>query len=183
MPEYATREMLRRFGNEVLSEERTRVVKRASERSPAGSTFLSHSSKDAELLPGVIRLLEGHGGSVYVDKKDESLPPFTSRETATTLRSRIVESRKFILFATQASHDSRWMPWELGISDGVKQAWCTAVLPGLDTAADTAWAEREYLGVYDRVVYGVLQGQQQKVWFVWNREKNTGTELSEWLRR
>ncbi|KFA99502.1 hypothetical protein, partial [Vibrio sp. ER1A] len=34
-------------------------------------TFLSHSSKDAEYLPGVIKLLENHGASVYCDLADK----------------------------------------------------------------------------------------------------------------
>ncbi len=183
MVEYATRELLRRFGNEVMSEERASIVRRASQRSPAGATFLSHSTQDAELLPGVIRLLEGHGAQVYVDKKDDSLPPYTSRETATTLKRRIVECRKFVLFATKTSKDSRWMPWELGISDGVKPSGCITVLPSIDTAWDTSWSEREYLGVYDRIVWGDLDGEPQKVWMVWNQERNTATKLSDWLRR
>ena len=183
MVEYATRETLRRFASQGSIEESATIVTRATGRSPAGATFLSHSTKDVDLLPGVIRLLEGHGASVYVDKKDDSLPPFTSRETATALRGRIKECRKFILFATTASKESRWMPWELGLSDGVKLAANVAVLPGVDTASDTAWSVREYLGVYDRIVWGGLQGRDRNVWMVWNREKNTATELAEWIRR
>ncbi len=38
------------------------------------TVFLSHSSKDAELLPGAITILENHGGYVYIDKKDPRLP-------------------------------------------------------------------------------------------------------------
>lgn len=179
---YATLDLLRRFGNELKFESRAAIVKRAEERSPEGSTFLSHSSLDAEFLPGVISLLEGHGATVYIDKKDESLPPTTSRETAKVLKSRIAACKKFMLFATRNSKDSRWMPWELGISDGLKQPWRTAVLPGLDKVTDTSWAEQEYLGIYDRVVWGDLQGYAQKVWMVWNQEKNTATTLSDWLK-
>src|SRR5205823_6157132 len=98
--------------------------------------FLSHSSSDLEILPGVISLLQSHGGTVYVDKKDEALPPYTSRETAVALRRRIAESENFILFATKSSKDSRWMPWELGISDGMKQSSRTAILPAVDTSND-----------------------------------------------
>jgi len=183
MIEYATLNDLRSFGDDIVLEERASIVSRAERRSPARSAFLSHSSKDAEFLPGVIRLLEGHGAKVYVDKKDDALPPYTSRETATMLRTRIVECQKFILFATKASKDSRWIPWELGISDGVKRATGTAVLPGIDAAADQAWAEREYLGIYDRIVWGDLEGYTGKVWMVLNQEKNTANELSTWLRQ
>ena len=131
----------------------------------------------------MIRLLEGHGARVYVDKKDSSLPPFTSRDTATALRTRIGQCRKFVLFATKTSKDSRWIPWELGIADGVKRASNTAVLPGVDTSSDIAWAEREYLGVYDRIVWGGLRGKTREVWMVLDQERFEAVELSEWLAR
>jgi hypothetical protein len=182
MVEYTTLDDLRGFNREVISEQRATILKRAAERSPSGSTFLSHSTKDVEFLPGLIRLLESHGAKVYVDKKDDKIPPYTSRETAKVLRSRISQCKKFILFATKKSKDSLWMPWELGISDGVKQSQNTAIFPGLDTASDTEWVEREYLGVYDRVVWGNIQGEPNQVWMVWNQENNIATTLSKWLQ-
>jgi hypothetical protein len=138
---------------------------------------------DVEYLPGVIALLEGHGARVYVDKKDSSLPPFTSRETAKILRGRIAESQKFILFATEASKESRWMPWELGLADGLKKSAGTAVMPGVDTSGQATWPEREYLGVYDRIVWGDLLGHAEKIWMVLNQERNEATPLATWLKR
>jgi hypothetical protein len=73
------------------------------------------------------------------------------------------------------------MPWELGISDGQKNAGDIAIFPGVDSAYDTAWSEREYLAVYDRVIWGDLQGETERVWMVLNQEKNTATKLSNWL--
>jgi hypothetical protein len=182
MVQYITRNDLGGISQRILSEERATIVRKAEKRSPAGSTFLSHSSKDAELLPAIIRILENHGAVVYVDKKDESLPPFTSRETARALRERVKQCRKFILLATQNSKDSKWMPWELGLSDGYKNALHTAIFPSVETEADTQWTTREYLGVYDRVVRGEFSGSSETVWMVWNNEKNTATELSKWLK-
>ena len=77
------------------------------------------------------------------------------------------------------------MPWELGISDGIKHSTSTAVLPGVETATDTTWSQREYLGVYDRIVWGDLEdgGQTRRVWMVLNQESNTATELSNWLKK
>lgn len=181
MIQYPTLSLLRRFGNEVLAEEQATLLRKSQERSPTGSTFLSHSTQDTEYLPGVISLLEGHGGSVYVDKKDEKLPPTTSRETAAILRSRIFACRKFVLFATKNSKDSRWMPWELGIADGIKGTSRLAILPGLDSATDTSWTTQEYLGLYDRVVWGDLGDEPGRVWMVLNQEKNTAITLAMWL--
>jgi hypothetical protein len=119
--QYPTLSALRNWGAEALKEE-SALLKRAAERSPAGSTFLSHSSQDASYLAGVLKILKDHGAEVYIDKKDETLPPYTNRETAIKLRKKIHECRKFILFATRKSKVSKWAPWELGISDGCEQS-------------------------------------------------------------
>lgn len=180
MVEYITRDTLRRSAGTI--NEQASIIRKAQARSPQGSTFLSHSSKDVDLLPGVVAILERHGAVVYIDKKDESLPPTTSRETATILRGRIRQSHKFLLLTTINSKESQWMPWELGLADGYKSPQNTAIFPGVDTAADRTWAEREYLGVYDRVVYGDLQGHPRPLFMVYNQEKHTATELSAWLK-
>ena len=157
------------------------MFKSAQERSATGSTFLSHSSMDAEYVAGVLQLLQEHGAQVYVDKKDDNLPPKTSRETASVLKRRIAECRKFIVFATANSKDSRWVPWELGVSDGNKGSLRTAVFPGVDQADNVHWAEQEYLGLYDRIVFGRMQGYSQPIWMVWNQERNSAVPLQDWL--
>jgi hypothetical protein len=180
MVDYITTASLRSRAGPI--NEQASVVRKAEQRSPTGSTFLSHSTKDADLLPAVILLLERHGARVYVDKKDETLPPYTSRKTAQVLRERIQQSRKFILFTTKNSKGSRWVPWELGIADGYRRPSNVAILPGVDTAAETAWTEQEYLGVYDRIVHGTIEGRAEPCYMVLNQEKNTATELGSWLR-
>jgi hypothetical protein len=181
MIEYATTADLRRFGAGMVIQEQQTIVKNARERSPAGSTFLSHSSADAEFLPGLIKLLENHGAAVYVDKKDPTLPPYTSPETATALRQRIALSRKFILFASKNSKESRWVPWELGIADGIKDPRSTAIFPAVEMTNDTTWTKQEYLGIYDRVVWGDLEGFSAKVWMVYKEKQHTAIELSRWI--
>lgn len=146
------------------------------------ATFLSHSSKDLDVLPGAIRVLSNHGAAVYIDKKDPALPPYTSRKTASILRDRISQNKKFVLLASSNSKDSRWMPWELGLADGYKRQANVAIFPSVDSQNDTKWTQQEYLGIYDRIVFGDLDGQSQKVWMVWNQEKNEANTLAEWLR-
>jgi hypothetical protein len=181
MVEYITRDAIR--GNAGPVTEQASIVRKAASRSPAGSSFLSHSSKDADLLPGVIAILEHHGASVYVDKKDESLPPTTNRDTAAILRGRIRQCKKFILLTTINSKDSRWMPWELGLADGFRHMANVTIFPSVDTTRDYTWSEREYLGVYDRIVFGEHRDYPKPIFMVWNQHDNTGTELSAWLRR
>ena len=183
MLEYATRTRLESYARAVPIAEQATVQKRAEDRSPAGATFLSHSSRDSELLVGAIRLLEGHGASVYVDKKDASLPPYTNKETASGLKGRIHQSRKFVLLASNNSKDSRWVPWELGIADEHKGMDRVAILPAVESNADTAWTSWEYLGLYDRIVWGDLKGESEKVWMVLDSRENTAFKLSTWLSR
>jgi TIR domain len=180
---YLTEAQLKTASADIAVQLRKRMVEAAEGRKPVNATFLSHSSKDAEMLPALIQLLEQHGASVYVDKKDSLLPPYTNRETAEILRDRIKQCRKFLLFATENSKNSRWVPWELGLADGFKSQRNVAIIPALGPSADKAWTEQEYLGIYDRVVRGDMVGESEKVWMVLNQEKNTACTLNKWLSR
>lgn len=182
MYQYLTTAELQRDAG-FITEERVAKIFRSTTSNPSGSTFLSHSSTDIALLPGVIKILESHGANLYVDKRDASLPPVTNRKTAEALRDRIRQCSKLVVFATTKSKDSKWIPWELGLADSIKGISRVAILPGVDTATDTKWTEREYLGVYDRIVYGDLEGHRGKVWMVLDQEENSATELSYWLSR
>ena len=108
--------------------------------------------------------------------------PYTSKNTAIGLKKRIQQSRKFILLASKNSKDSRWVPWELGIADQAKGLSKVAVLPTVESQTDVTWSSWEYLGLYDRIVWGDLKGQEKPVWMVLDERKNTATKLSEWLR-
>lgn len=183
MPSYTTVQDLLRMRATETADDLQRGAQRARDRSPDGATFLSHSSKDDEHMPIVVRILENHGATVYLDKKDPTLSSSSGREVAKILRSRIKVCRKFIVFASNHIKDSRWVPWELGLSDGYKDSKNTAIFPAIDNAHETRWTEQEYLGAYDRVVWGDLQGYTQPVWMVWNQDGNTAIPLRDWLSR
>lgn len=145
--------------------------------------FLSHSSKDADSLPSIINFLSQYNVNVYVDKIDEDLPSKTSSETGEKLKSRIYECRKFIVLVSENSNKSNWIPWELGIADERKTIRNVALLPKVQSTQKPEWPEREYLGLYPRIIHGKLQGYTSPVWMVLNHHKNTGTELSAWLKQ
>lgn len=180
--EYITKAEMRGFASSLTETAQVQLRKRAEDRSPASATFLSHSTKDTDVVAGAITILERHGAAVYIDKKDPALPPYTSRETARILRDRIGQSRKFVLLATKNSKDSRWVPWELGLADGYKRPANIAIFPAVDERYDFTWSEQEYLGIYDRIVFGDHSQYQKRIWMVLNQERNTAAELSEWLR-
>jgi hypothetical protein len=181
MIEYITRSQLHGFASELPLNEQANLRKSVSSRSLSGSTFLSHSSKDEDLVVGAIRVLEGHGGKVYVDEVDPEMPPYTNEETAALLKTRIHQTSRFVLLASKNSQQSRWVPWELGIADGHKGQDRIALFPASDTSHDKDWASWEYLGLYRRIVWGDLQGYKDRVWMVLDEKANTATELRRWL--
>jgi hypothetical protein len=146
------------------------------------TVFLSHSHKDIRHLPLIIHVLENHGATVYVDVKDQSLPEAPSVETARILRQNLQACKKFVLFVTTDSKDSKWIPWELGLADGEKTPRNAAIIPASRQAGEQSWAEREYLGLYDRIVWGNFKDQQPE-WLVYNHHDNTAVALREWLSR
>ncbi|SEI67857.1 toll/interleukin-1 receptor domain-containing protein [Frateuria terrea] len=181
MARYITRDQLRSFATELGLVEATRIRRAAASRALAGSTFLSHSSKDDELVAGAIRVLENHGAKVYVDEIDPEMPPYTSEETAALLKARIRDSSRFVLLASKNSKESKWVPWELGIADGAKTPSKIALFPASDSSFDQSWASWEYLGLYNRIAWGKLEGYQREVWMVIDENRNIGVELSKWL--
>jgi hypothetical protein len=180
MARYTTRASLVAEGPATLVEQ-AGVRISAESRTALNSVFLSHSSRDADILPAVIRILERHGAQVYIDKKDTTLPDITSVDTATSLKQRIKDCKKLIVLTSANSRDSRWVPWELGIADGYKTPANLAVWPAVDVGKDQKWPEQEYLGLYRHVAIGRIKGQTEEVYMVWDHQSNTATELSSWI--
>ncbi len=160
MAEFLTYDNIRSFTRDKFT--RT-LVDKAARRGKSGATFLSYSTLDDEFLPSIVGILENHGAYVYVDKKDSSLPPTTNRETAAILRRNIALSSKFVLFVTQNSKESNWIPWELGLADGEKSQSKVALFPAAERGYDQQWSEQEYLGLYDRIVWGNFKDKDKGV--------------------
>lgn len=113
--------------------------------------FLSHCFKDADIILGVKALLEATGLSVYVDWiEDQGLDRGNvTPRTAAVLRERMQASLSMIFATSEASPSSKWMPWELGYFDGIRQARI-AILPLVATPGG-AFNGQEYLGLYPTV--------------------------------
>ncbi|PXV56815.1 TIR domain-containing protein [Aeromonas veronii] len=110
--------------------------------------FLSHSSDDAELVLGVMTLLQKQGLRVYVDwVVDRQLDRNSvNKETAAVLRERMKLSSSMMYIATDNASSSKWMPWELGFFDGHKPNQ-VAILPLVDFENQN-FEGQEYLGLY-----------------------------------
>src|SRR5690348_7128063 len=115
MPMFATYDNMRRWGADVAANARLREATKREGK----TTFLSHSSKDDDLVPGAVVILENHGGNVYVDHMDPENAKEPNTVVADHLRNVIRGCRRFVLLATPRSKDSRWIPWELGLADAL----------------------------------------------------------------
>ena len=178
MKVFATYSDLLKFGREV---EAARLLKEASTKE-GKTVFFSHSSADNDLVPGAISILENHGGRVYVDKKDPALKEMEMVEVANRLRSAVRICRKFVLLVTPRSKDSKWIPWELGLGDGANRDVNVALFPSAETMLEQQWAEQEYLGLYQRIIWGNFTGEANGQWLVLDHRKNTASKLADWLR-
>jgi TIR domain-containing protein len=144
--------------------------------------FLSHTIKDAELVLGVAKILEGTGKSTYVDWL---VDPHLDRtditpETASSLRERMQQCDSLFYLYSYHSKTSRWMPWELGYFDG--RNGNVAVLPIVAESGEDTFVGSEYLGLYPYVdIAGNTRTSRRDV-FV-NRNANEYALFSTWKQR
>jgi hypothetical protein len=117
--------------------------------------FLSHSYRDKDIIPHIKKELESMGYSVYVDWITDKLlsRDEVTKDTAKVLQKRMQQS-KYLFFATsENSPNSKWMPWELGYFDGLKNKR-VAVLPisNKNNHFNKNYKGQEYLGLYCWIV-------------------------------
>lgn len=141
--------------------------------SAQATIFLSHSSKDRDLIEPAIAFLRSHGVSVYVDWMDEGMPDVVSGETAKRIKEKIRGQRKFMVMVTENSKDSRWVPWELGFADPVKGMNHIAILP---VSENGSFVQNEYMTIYPKIQI------VNNIWWVWTDDPTSLTQLSEWLK-
>jgi hypothetical protein len=110
--------------------------------------FLSHSYEDAALIVGIKALLERERITVYVDwLEDPQLDRSqVTLDTADLLRERMRHCGFLLYVSSQASVDSKWMPWELGYFDGFRPDR-VGILPVVSTPG-AGFIGQEYLGLY-----------------------------------
>jgi hypothetical protein len=158
----------------------TRTLLKEAAIAKGKTTFLSHSSKDHDLVPGVAQILREHGGLVYVDDADTQLPKNDFVETAARLRKAVSSCKKFVLLVTPRTRDSKWIPWELGLGDGNDGDPNVALFPSAETADNQDWSEQEYLGLYRRILWANFKDKEPE-WLVLDHRNNKAITLRSWL--
>lgn len=179
MAEIATYAQIRSWGNRPQA----RMLLEKAFGLPGKNVFLSHTSKDDDLVPGVVWFLEENGAKAYVDHKDPSVAGADCLAIAEHLRKVMSQCSRLVMLASPRSKDSKWIPWELGLADGLERQRNIAIFPSADSSSDMSWSEREYLGLYQRIVWERFKGKSDYQWIVWNHIKNVGEPLGDWLSR
>lgn len=118
--------------------------------------FLSHSSKDKQLILGVKQLIEDSGYSVYIDWVDD---PQLDRanvnvHTADILRTRMKQSKFLVYVDSDNAKSSKWMPWELGYFDGYNSEKLGILV--IRYSSNEIYKGQEYLNLYPIIEKGNL---------------------------
>lgn len=141
----------------------------------AVSIFLSHSHKDKDLVLGFINLLGANSSiSVYVDWQDGTMPAVTNGETANRIKQHIDDNLLFMVLATNAALESRWVPWEIGVADVKKVRERIFLVPIADPQGH--FRGNEYMQLYQRLEVGNLDQL-----FVVRPDQFGTTTLKSWL--
>lgn len=141
------------------------------------SIFLSHKHDELQDLMDAIDLFKSVGVSVYVDWMDESMPSTTSGDTASKIKKRIDQNRKFVLLATQGAIGSKWCNWELGYGDARKFSKDMAVMPVADSTG--SWPGNEYLQIYPSIQ---KESDFAGGWRYYVQHGTSKVSLADWLR-
>lgn len=154
---------------------RDQLLKEAKASTASTVVFLSHSTKDDPLVPGVVAFYRKFGAGVYADDYDKRLPNPPSTATASILKSEIRKLPRFVALATPNSYLSRWIPWELGLADGFRGIPPNAILPVTPEGQVSMWFSTEYLNLYPKIV------NTNGAWLVTDPRTGGSWSLRDWL--
>ena len=144
--------------------------------------FLSHNFLDAEIIFGLKQVLEAAGFSVFIDWIEA--PELNRRNvtpaTAAYLRDAMRRSNSLLYAVSDNSDGSKWMPWELGYSDGLHGRVAIAPISEYENAADS-YQGKEYLGLYPYVTTESYQVGSPNI-FVRKSANASPETMNNWLK-
>lgn len=143
--------------------------------------FLSHRYLDAKEVLALKKIIESFGLTVYVywiDSPEISQATVT-KETAASLREVMKRSSSLLYAWSENSSESKWMPWELGYSDGVHGK--VAIIPVTDQQTSSeSFDGQEYLGIYPYLTLTPNKAGQEKLWV--RNSASSYVLLPEWIQ-
>jgi hypothetical protein len=107
--------------------------------------FLSHSKFDVKPVRALKNQLEALDMSVYLDEDDPLLDRKDRAILVGSLMRNLSRSRLLLVFLSEKSCNSRWVPWELGISHG--RVGRALIYPH-KVDIDALLEQQEYLSLY-----------------------------------
>jgi len=144
--------------------------------------FLSHSALDAQVIYGLKIELEAKDFSVYVYWiEDPQARETVDATTAAKLKVRMQNCKGLLYAASENATASRWMPWELGYFDGVRNR--VAIAPIESTGRSyyfNGFKGQEYLDLYPYI--SISDGNDGVIW-IWNRDAKLVSSLQTWLEK
>ena len=144
--------------------------------------FLTHSYEDADEILKLKQIIEEMNFTTYVDWiQDAQLDRSkVNKKTADLLRHRMKQCKSLFFVTSVNSSGSKWMPWELGYFDGLKQR--VAILPILESPTVTSeYKEQEYLGLYPYIDKTKLKSSDKSTLWV-HENATTYIIFNEWLK-
>ncbi|TGL75992.1 TIR domain-containing protein [Leptospira yasudae] len=118
---YLTEKQLISLREQYRGTNTSRIFKERAKFEADVTIFLSHSHLDKLLIEGFIYYLAQFGLDIYVDWQDSEMPRITNKDTASLIKQKIQDLDMFWIFATENAMNSKWVPWEIGVGDVVKE--------------------------------------------------------------
>jgi len=145
--------------------------------------FLSHSSLDKNQVAMLADVISEFGFSVYLDwRADPQLDRANvTRDTAATLRRRMKNCRCLLYAQSINALQSRWMPWETGFMDGLKDR--VAIVPLVQKTIDGEddnFSGQEYLSLYPYISKANIKGTNSNILWV-NDSVDIYCKFEDWL--
>ena len=132
--------------------------------------FLSHSYKDRKLVALLVKYLkEQYGYEIYVDWIEDSAlnRSKVTKETANVIKNRMKNCKCLFYVTSDNAPDSKWMPWKLGLMDGLKGRVAICPLIRGKSSSDV-YQGQEYLVIYPYISENKLKGTDKL--YLWVRE-------------
>lgn len=150
----------------------------AASDSETYDVFLSYSSDDLEYVIATKEYLEEFGLRIYANHiEDPNGRSKVTPKVAEILRKRMKQCASLVLLHSKNSGDSKWVPWELGYFDALKNR--VAILP-IVPDDNPKFEGQEYLSLYPYLDEDTLKGQAQRALFINKSEREYGT-FRRWL--
>jgi hypothetical protein len=161
-----SKNIVKGFINEAISAQKASTHKNYD-------IFLSHSTGDSEQIWGLKLELENLDYSVYIDWIDDAQLDRSNvnKDTADTLRERMKSCKSLFYAYSVNAVKSKWMPWELGYFDGLKEKAAVLPIRASNVGNTDSYSGSEYLSLYPYIsIDNNFQGENT-LWVHENQKK------------